>query len=68
MWLFIIPEGWLLKREGVDGGISAVAMLVNVLPLSFFAARKLSEWLWPGLVRKADADARLRLANAKSLR
>ena len=42
---------------------SILATLVTMLPLSFVIGRKLSVWLWPDVVRRADENAFARFSH-----
>jgi hypothetical protein len=46
---------------------SILATMVAMLPLSFFIGRKLSAWMWPDVVRKADENAFARFNHRKPM-
>jgi hypothetical protein len=46
---------------------SILAIMVAMLPLSFFIGRKLSAWMWPDVVRKADQNAFARFNHRKPM-
>jgi hypothetical protein len=44
---------------------SILATMVTMLPLSFFIGRKLTAWMWPDVVRRADENAFARFNRRK---
>jgi hypothetical protein len=44
---------------------SILATMVTMLPLSFFIGRKLTVWMWPDVVRRADENAFARFNHRK---
>ena len=47
----------LVVQLDVSKRTSILATMVTMLPLSFFIGRRLSTWIWPDVVRRADANA-----------
>jgi hypothetical protein len=55
----------LMDWFDVSKRTSILATMVTMLPLSFFIGRKLSTWIWPDVVRRADENAFARFNHRK---
>jgi hypothetical protein len=61
--LFFPPH--LMVWFDVSKRTSILATLVTMLPLCFFIGRKLTAWMWPDVVRRADENAFARFNRRK---
>jgi hypothetical protein len=55
--LLFIPEALVFNAVGIDHHIGAFVAFAVAVPPAFFAGRRMSERLWPELLKRADGNA-----------
>jgi len=65
--LLIFFPRHLMDWFDVGKRTSILATLVAIVPLGFFIGRKLTAWMWPDVVRKADENAFARFNHRKHM-
>jgi hypothetical protein len=52
--LTFLPAVYLLIDFGASEGLALLIVLLTVLPTELYAARRISIWCWPDLIKKAE--------------
>jgi hypothetical protein len=55
--LTFLPSTYLLMAFGASEGLALLIVLLTILPADLYAARRVSIFVWPDLIKKADDDA-----------